>query len=266
MESINNSIVKSLNNKNEPFGFIMNCIDYVYRKNINVSDRKENDVFVFGGFVRDIIRNRKFSDLDIFIKEKKIIKEVVEMLEVTGRLIEKNKKIKYGKGEIVTIVVETPNGTKFNVDLVNFNIECDFLCNNLMITSKGNIKARTLLKKKTSSLENMLLVLQCLNDISSGTLTLVNEEGLKDLDTRERIQRIRRYHKMISYGFKKNEFIESLYIVKGSEDRCSICLSDQSDDGNILFRTKCNHLFHVECIENCFTNKIDKCPNCREEL
>lgn len=264
MESINKNIVNSLQNKNEPFGFIMNCIDYVYRKYVDVYNRKDSDVFVFGGFVRDVIRNRKFTDIDIFIKQENIIKDVVDMLEVTGRLIEKNKKMNYGKREIVSIVVESPNGTKFNVDLVNFNIECDFLCNNLMITSRGNIRARTLNTK--SELEDMLLVLQCLSDISTGTLTHVNEDSLKKLDTCERIQRIKRYQKMISYGFQKNKTIEDLYIVDSLEEKCSICLSECSKDENVLFRTKCNHVFHIDCIEECFTNKIYKCPNCRKKL
>lgn len=101
MESINKNIANCLQNKNEPFGFIMNCIDYVYRKNVDVCNRKESDVFVFGGFVIDIIRNRKFTDIDIFIKQEKIIKDVVDMLEVTGRLIEKNKKMKYDKRDII---------------------------------------------------------------------------------------------------------------------------------------------------------------------
>lgn len=134
-----------------------------------------------------------------------------------------------------------------------------------MITSMGNIRARTL-KNNLSSLEKMLFVLQCLSDISSGTLTLVNEEGLKMLDTRERIHRIKRYHKMLSYGFQKNILMEEHFYVYDTEESCSICLSECSKDANVLFRTKCNHVFHIECIENCFTNKIYKCPKCRSKL
>lgn len=49
---------------------------------------------------------------------------------------------------------------------------------------------------------------------------------------------------------------------------CSICLDPlkNSQDPRALSVLNCNHLFHIECIQQCKANKSSvSCPNCRQE-
>jgi hypothetical protein len=47
--------------------------------------------------------------------------------------------------------------------------------------------------------------------------------------------------------------------------RCSICIADIENNQIIREITKCKHIFHVECADKWFENKI-KCPNCRQDI
>jgi hypothetical protein len=48
------------------------------------------------------------------------------------------------------------------------------------------------------------------------------------------------------------------------ENECSICLNDYEKD-SIVSATKCNHLFHHDCIKE-WSHYKDSCPVCREKL
>ncbi len=48
------------------------------------------------------------------------------------------------------------------------------------------------------------------------------------------------------------------------ENSCSICLNDYEKD-SVVSTTKCNHLFHHECIKE-WSHYKDSCPVCREKL
>lgn len=52
---------------------------------------------------------------------------------------------------------------------------------------------------------------------------------------------------------------------KNLNQTCTICLDD-FELGNELYRTKCNHVFHSNCLKN-FVNSIRNpvCPNCRHK-
>lgn len=43
---------------------------------------------------------------------------------------------------------------------------------------------------------------------------------------------------------------------------CSICLDKDNQDENIII-LNCSHKFHYNCLNNCYKNKIIKCPLCR---
>ena len=78
---------------------------------------------------------------------------------------------------------------------------------------------------------------------------------------------IRYFEKDKKYDFSKcdsckfNDFIRKKTLK--TFDKCSICLNEIYEDD--LKTTKCNHNFHLECIETWLVSNR-KCPLCREKL
>lgn len=64
--------------------------------------------------------------------------------------------------------------------------------------------------------------------------------------------------KRIKFGDISNEGIDS------DEKKCTICMTNYEDSDDILV-TKCNHIFHEDCIKDWFKNYSYKCPVCRTE-
>jgi hypothetical protein len=52
---------------------------------------------------------------------------------------------------------------------------------------------------------------------------------------------------------------------QGKVDTCSICLSDFEKDEEIRKIERCEHTFHVGCIDEWLTQKA-VCPNCNTKL
>ena len=59
-------------------------------------------------------------------------------------------------------------------------------------------------------------------------------------------------------------FDSFLYPVCDSKEECSICLVDFETNDSVTL-LKCNHCFHIKCIEEWSTIKAE-CPNCREKI
>ncbi len=55
--------------------------------------------------------------------------------------------------------------------------------------------------------------------------------------------------------------------LKESDDNCSICIEPLKNTN--IYRTKCNHIFHIECMKN-YVNSNSfttvNCPNCRDVI
>ena len=52
---------------------------------------------------------------------------------------------------------------------------------------------------------------------------------------------------------------------EGNEGSCVICLEDFKIDEQVN-QTKCNHLFHIVCLEKSIQHNIKNCPICRTSL
>ena len=77
----------------------------------------------------------------------------------------------------------------------------------------------------------------------------------------------------LNSGLKKKEMVAlptSIYSNSGSSpssgsSNCAICLADFSDGDKIRFLPKCNHRFHVVCIDK-WLLAHSSCPTCRNLL
>ena len=70
-----------------------------------------------------------------------------------------------------------------------------------------------------------------------------------------------RYTKAKSLKLKPTKYYEE--IDKKINDDCSICINEL--DNNVV-KTKCNHFYHKDCINELINHGHDKCPYCRNEL
>ena len=64
---------------------------------------------------------------------------------------------------------------------------------------------------------------------------------------------------------KKENFTQDIIKKYGEDYICSICLEKIKDKEEINI-TKCNHIFHYNCIEKSINKNILNCPNCRTNL
>ena len=48
-------------------------------------------------------------------------------------------------------------------------------------------------------------------------------------------------------------------------EECSICLGNLNSNKKMLVRTKCNHVYHMICLENWLSRK-ESCPMCRTDI
>ena len=74
-------------------------------------------------------------------------------------------------------------------------------------------------------------------------------------------------HEDINITMDKED-IDNLKILRYSSDKgisCSICLMDVEKD-NEIFKIKCNHVFHKDCLEKWLEEYNYLCPICRTEL
>ncbi len=131
----------------------------------------EDDIFVFGGYVRGIINQDPTNDLDIAAPPKAIHK-FIRMLRDSERLLENNKDTERGAQPtedptypVTKIVFDSPTEREVKIDLVSCKSPmldyCDFTCNNLITKSpEYNFGARCLYPGKDKLETNGL----CFND------------------------------------------------------------------------------------------------------
>ena len=65
-------------------------------------------------------------------------------------------------------------------------------------------------------------------------------------------------------NINSNQFLNLEESKKEKNKECSICISDFTNE-SIISMTKCNHIFHTDCIKEWYKYKTD-CPICREKI
>ncbi len=112
--------------------------------------------------------------------------------------------------------------------------------------------------KHLSEVSVLFYIFSYLN-LSISIVIILNVYDSSEPETRRRIQ-----------PYIQDEKVKIIIIserLNESEDNCSICLDPLKQTE--VYKTKCTHIFHTECIKNYVnSNKFQevKCPNCREIL
>ena len=138
----------------------------------------ENDIFVFGGYVRDTLRQDQPKDMDI-VAPPRTINKFIRMLRDSERLLENSKDTNRGVQPIedptypvTKIVFDSPTEREVKIDLVSSKSPmleyCDFTCNNLVMQNTG---VCTRIGKKDER-----ILSQCLKDTYTKTLRFMMPE------------------------------------------------------------------------------------------
>ncbi|KAI4353542.1 hypothetical protein L6164_002485 [Bauhinia variegata] len=115
---------------------------------------------------------------------------------------------------------------------------------------------------------NMVIVLAAL------LCALICALGLNSI-VRFALSRRRRFsieapHQTVAKGLKKGDLSQIPVVVYGSgidipATECPICLSEFQKGDKVRMLPKCNHGFHVRCIDTWLESHCS-CPNCRHSL
>lgn len=199
----------------------------------------DDDIFIFGGYVRDTIKQDQPKDMDI-VAPSETINKFISMLRDSERLLNKEtirgaQPIDESTYPVTNIVFDSPTEREVKIDLVSRKSPmlgyCDFTCNNLTITPpEYRFGARCLYPGK-DKLETTGL---CMRDVCEKTLRFMmpqhnpvrcprHEESLRDhpydvphcLGCKKflrglQFKLIERTHKMLNKGYTFPEDHEPL--------------------------------------------------------
>jgi len=132
-------------------------------------------------------------------------------------------------------------------------------CYSILVRLFSNTFYVIILAKSISDINIVFYILSYLNIAFSVILTLIKAD--KREESHE--QRIQPY---VTQQEKVTVIIVSEPLGE-HEDNCSICLDPLKNTE--VYKTKCSHIFHTECIKKYVnSNKFQdvNCPNCREQL
>ena len=270
----------NLGDKISPLDLVLKSIDIIYIK------RQKNSFYVYGGWVRDTISKKEPQDMDLFIKNRKIIDIFVSILKNLGFL--KEKRIDEGSYSTKKCKLYLINNTKIKLDIVsqrnNNNLPndyqmCDFTCNNLAI-GYANGKNFMFARKTIFGFNKTESFYKCLNHIVTKKLIwMVQQELIPNIEEYNKyidfhLKMKMRLTKMLSKGFSMGEQIYQFQQITFFDEKninpdklqksCPICTCDYQEDDPAQFRVvlECEHYFHYHCLSN-WLKKNRNCPCCR---
>lgn len=183
------------------------------------------EAFVYGGYVRDTLRNVPFQDMDVQVSCREIALAFIQSIEESNRMIHlETRTTKYHpelslEYQCYTMVIQTPMNTKLKIDISYSDAtslegdslgNCDFTANNLMIDYSGKLSTRIKayqigLRKKFSEAEWLA---KCIRDCIDGKLVwMIPDRFSKNMGTSmvsqiEFMKKMNlRLQKMLSKGF-----------------------------------------------------------------
>jgi hypothetical protein len=136
----------------------------------------------------------------------------------------------------------------------NFTINFNLMCTDIILRIFSNIFYAVVAGKHLSDISNVFYILTYLN-IAFSVVKVIHKSD--DINERQR--------RIIPYQQQEKVTITIIGETIQTEENCSICLDPLNNTE--VYKTKCSHIFHLECIKNYVnSNQFNevKCPNCRE--
>jgi len=276
----------------DPLGFVLNSANK-FNKPTKIT------IFVFGGWVRDMLRNKNpedMEDLDLYIASKLVAKEYINSLEAFEFITARNKKPVDSRYAVEKIEIELKGGQRIKMDIVTSRsikagIEscdfCDFTCNNLTIDVNGKIGTRVPPPKSMGKISQVQWITKCISDAIQGKLVwMIDPSFIHQKGSPKYVSYVfkmrSRLEKMLSKGFvDTGESLTSFrlgYILchrdigsgKEISDSCSICFDNYDcNKSKYSVLLECGHDFHYDCINGWVEKdqqKKDSCPICRAKI
>lgn len=235
--------------------FILGVLAYVARP-----DSKDL-AYIFGGFVRDLVRGVAPVDVDIKIPDEKFGKRFVDFLIAADRLrsILPCGRRPSGGYHTTALTIQTSRTDSLAIDLVeSIPDDCgDFTCNNLRIDRLGSIHARLPGGRPDWTV-------RCIRDAVIGSLVWMVPPG--QYDARFKFRMWRRLRKMLAKGYCVNSEAPSVYGYVPAEmiplPAGGVCCVDGKAVGSDGGAMRCGHLFHEECLTKWIDAGHHDCPVC----
>ena len=265
-----------------------------------------NRAFVYGGYVRDILRGQPFTDMDIRVPCIDVAVQFITWLEQSHRIISLETRthtdtdlpdIDY---KSFSMVIQTPRTAELKIDITyshalvldeNSLKCCDFSMNNLMMDINGTVYTRINAYQigKNKEYSEAEWTAKCIRDCMEGKLVWMIpdcfSESVSAKAKNSFMEKMNmRLDKMLGKGFVlTGEHLTSFRLLKlrpvsslsaeCDATVCAICqenYSDTSDKSTAV--SKCSHHFHTVCIQKWINKKREegqaepKCPCCRKEI
>lgn len=293
--SMNNKIIKKYK-KLSDIDFLLKIISYV-------STNKTNENYIYGGYVRNFLRDEDFNDIDICFVKKNELELFKSILEISNRIIESHFYENSLQYQFYSINIISPNNNKIKIDLSHGNnIICDFTCNNLIYSSDNKIYTRTKPPLSLKIDKNKWLKM-CIRDCIDGKISIIhppidNYENFNNISIMFKLKK--RYDKLINIGFTegtnlsgfkfklpksvninniinkncinckncKNNNCDNCDNCNNCDDckdyMCAICHENYDNNCDTVI-CACNHHFHWDCLKT-WTIKNETCPLCRKNI
>ena len=290
-------------NKHKDLKFVLNEIQQHYAPS-NVSTM--NKPFIYGGYVRDILRCQPYQDMDIRVSSREVAIKFIQSLEHCQRMISLETRtftesalpdIDY---QSFSMTIQTPSTMALKIDISyssaivleeNSLNNCDFTANNLMMDITGNISTRIKAYQigKGREYSDVEWTTKCIRDCMEGKLVWMIpnrfSKSLSPIVKNSFMAKMNmRLDKMLRKGFvETGEYLTDFRILKlrpvstlpigCNATNCAICHENYVDISH--FQTtvsKCSHHFHIKCIHERMNKMIEEghpkptCPCCHQEI
>jgi hypothetical protein len=286
--------------RKEDIDFVLGNLNALQR-DLKMSHVEES--YIYGGFVRDLLRDEPYHDMDVYVPCLKIARSFIDLLERSDRLLSLEThnirdsltpELDY---QLFTLTIQTTSTPKLKIDLnyscatileENSILNCDVTANNLVLYQNGTISTRV--KPINLGLTKTYTIHQwnakCIRDCLQGKLVWMVPDRfskasnpIKQHILMDKLNQ--RLEKMLGKNFvETGEHITKFRLMKRKTiailppecdaTMCPICHEKYTDPASTVV-SKCSHHFHQACITKWIEkeqnkNKTATCPCCRKEV
>jgi len=226
--------------------------------------------YVVGGALRDaVVRNEPCRDLDVIFTNR-------EHKGIFIRLLETQYEVRTCLPSSYSHIAKTTLILQDNVTIdiaEGFHKDIDFVCNCLSQSVDHGIQYHLLPETtKRNKYINKYIMENCVSNIRNKKLVIVPNTSMYTREMYAGICKciINRTLRMMRKGWElvspmhpllKTFALTSLARSRSSDTVCAICQEAfETESDELLLRTKCNHLFHIDCFESGGV----ACPVCKK--